>query len=124
MNEFSRLAIEETPSMTRVTGSSGRVLALYSASADQGGANESPQQGSAKSPPQNNDDSSVPVGQWKGSQSVELAPGRYTAQAVAVAAGTQQSAFGRAYLALENPRAASPSGVPQAASARANSSSP
>ncbi len=44
----------------------------------------------------------------------KLASGRYTVQAVAIAAGTQQSAFGRAYLALEqappspNPAASQP----------------
>jgi len=36
----------------------------------------------------------------------KLPAGRYTVQAVAIAAGTQQSAFGRAYLALEPPAAA------------------
>ena len=41
----------------------------------------------------------------------KLAPGRYTVQAVAIAPGTQQSAFGRAYLALEQP-AAPPSTAP------------
>ncbi len=39
----------------------------------------------------------------------KLPAGRYTVQAVAIAAGTQQSAFGRAYLALEQaPPAATP----------------
>ena len=38
----------------------------------------------------------------------KLATGRYTVQAVAIAPGTQQSAFGRAYLALEQPPAALP----------------
>jgi VWFA-related protein len=33
----------------------------------------------------------------------KLAAGRYTAQAVVIAAGTQHSAFGRAYLAIERP---------------------
>jgi VWFA-related protein len=35
----------------------------------------------------------------------KLPTGRYTVQAVAIAPGTQQSAFGRAYLALEEPTA-------------------
>jgi VWFA-related protein len=49
----------------------------------------------------------------------KLPAGHYTVQAVAIAAGTQQSAFGRAYLALEqappspNP-AAAPSALPNA----------
>jgi hypothetical protein len=42
----------------------------------------------------------------------KLPTGRYTVQAVVIAAGTQQSAFGRAYLALAqappNPAAAQP----------------
>ncbi|MBZ5502030.1 MAG: VWA domain-containing protein [Acidobacteriia bacterium] len=37
----------------------------------------------------------------------KLPAGRYTVQAVAIAAGTQQSAFGRAYLALEQSASAS-----------------
>jgi VWFA-related protein len=44
----------------------------------------------------------------------KLATGRYTVQAVAIAPGTQQSAFGRAYLALEEPPAA-PSTTPAGA---------
>jgi VWFA-related protein len=36
----------------------------------------------------------------------KLAPGRYTVQAVVIGAGTQRSAFGRAYLALQQPAAA------------------
>ncbi len=35
----------------------------------------------------------------------KLPTGRYTVQAVVIGAGTQQSAFGRAYLALEQPPA-------------------
>lgn len=47
----------------------------------------------------------------------KLPTGRYSVQAVVIGAGTQQSAFGRAYLALEEPPAApSPTGaVPPAA---------
>ena len=44
----------------------------------------------------------------------KLATGRYTVQAVAIAAGTQQSAFGRAYMALEQPPAL-PSTAPSGA---------
>jgi hypothetical protein len=36
----------------------------------------------------------------------KLPTGRYSVQAVVIGAGTQQSAFGRAYLALEQPPAA------------------
>ena len=46
----------------------------------------------------------------------KLPSGHYTVQAVAIAAGTQQSAFGRAYLALEQPAASpSPAAAPPAA---------
>jgi VWFA-related protein len=42
----------------------------------------------------------------------KLPSGHYTVQAVAIAAGTQQSAFGRAYLALEQAPAAPSPGAP------------
>jgi VWFA-related protein len=46
----------------------------------------------------------------------KLPSGHYTVQAVAIAAGTQQSAFGRAYLALEQaPAAPNPAAAPPAA---------
>lgn len=60
MNEFSQLTIEQTDSSTKVTGASGRVLALSSAS-DPGGAKESGAQGDADTPP---------AGKWQGSQFV------------------------------------------------------
>ena len=45
----------------------------------------------------------------------KLPSGHYTVQAVAIAAGTQQSAFGRAYLALEQaPAAPTPTAAPDA----------
>ena len=46
----------------------------------------------------------------------KLPAGHYTVQAVAIAAGTQQSAFGRAYLALDQaPAAPNPAAAPAAA---------
>ena len=46
----------------------------------------------------------------------KLPSGHYTVQAIAIAAGTQQSAFGRAYLALDQaPQAPNPAAVPPAA---------
>jgi VWFA-related protein len=54
----------------------------------------------------------------------KLATGRYTVQAVAIAPGTQQSAFGRAYLALEEPPApptTTPAGAAPATAAPATS---
>jgi VWFA-related protein len=47
----------------------------------------------------------------------KLPLGRYTVQAVVIAAGTQQSAFGRAYLALEQPPQAPSSAAPGAPAA-------
>ncbi len=44
----------------------------------------------------------------------KLPSGRYTVQAVVIAAGTQQSVFGRAYLALEQPPQAPTSAAPAA----------
>ncbi|MGH9713882.1 MAG: VWA domain-containing protein [Candidatus Acidiferrales bacterium] len=46
----------------------------------------------------------------------KLAPGRYTVQAVVIAAGTQHSAFGRAYLALQQPPAAANPAAPSGSS--------
>lgn len=57
----------------------------------------------------------------------KLPTGRYTVQAVAIAPGTQQSAFGRAYLALEEPPAASttaPAGATPAPDATQQSATP
>ena len=48
----------------------------------------------------------------------KLPSGRYTVQAVAIAAGSQQSAFGRAYLALEEPPPAPNPATPPAAQPR------
>ncbi|HVB55590.1 MAG TPA: hypothetical protein VNE63_04030 [Candidatus Acidoferrales bacterium] len=73
-NEFSQLTIEETPSMTKVTGSSGRVLALYSAPEDQGTANASSGQPQDTKPSSDeNDANAVPTAQWQGSQLVATA---------------------------------------------------
>jgi hypothetical protein len=41
---------------------------------------------------------------------VKLSAGRYSVQAVVIGAGTQQSAFGRAYLALQEAPASSNAG--------------
>lgn len=55
----------------------------------------------------------------------KLATGRYTVQAVAIAPGTQESAFGRAYLALQDPtpapQATPATGAPAAAAGAAAS---
>ena len=56
----------------------------------------------------------------------KLPSGRYTVQAVVIAAGTQQSAFGRAYLALEQPpqtpTSAAPAAEPSAGSSETQKS--
>jgi VWFA-related protein len=53
----------------------------------------------------------------------KLATGRYTVQAVAIAPGTEQSAFGRAYLALVEPPAA-PATTPAGANPPATGATP
>jgi hypothetical protein len=52
----------------------------------------------------------------------KLPTGRYSVQAVVIGAGTQQSAFGRAYLALEQPPASPASATPAAPSTAAPAS--
>jgi VWFA-related protein len=55
----------------------------------------------------------------------KLPSGHYTVQAVAIAAGTQQSAFGRAYLALEQaPASPNPTAAPPSAPVPPNTASP
>ncbi|MGA9938939.1 MAG: hypothetical protein WBP92_11900, partial [Candidatus Acidiferrales bacterium] len=55
----------------------------------------------------------------------KLPTGRYTVQAVVIAAGTQQSAFGRAYLALAQAEAApNPSTAPAPTPAGSDQSAP
>jgi hypothetical protein len=66
MNEYSQLTIQQTDSTTKVTGASGRVLALSPAS-NQGGANASGGGG--------DDTEGPPVGKWQGTQFVVVAPG-------------------------------------------------
>jgi len=53
----------------------------------------------------------------------KLPTGRYTVQAVAISPGTQQSAFGRAYLALEEPLAA-PTTTPAGATSSPSAAQP
>lgn len=65
MNDYSQLTIEQTDATTKVTGASGRVLALSPAN-DQGGANASGGGGDTQAPP---------VGKWQGAEFVVVAPG-------------------------------------------------
>jgi hypothetical protein len=59
------LTIEQTDSTMKVTGASGRVLAISPAN-DQGAANASGHGGDAEAPP---------TGKWQGNQFVVVAPG-------------------------------------------------
>jgi len=65
MNDLSLLTIEQTDSTTKVSGASGRVLALSPAN-DQGAANSSSGGGDTQAPP---------VGKWQGTHFVVVAPG-------------------------------------------------
>ena len=90
MNDLSQITIEQTASSAKVTGESGRVLALYSAT-DSSHAN--PSTGSSSNP--SNSSSTAPTGsessgssahtdsasaspaaQWQGTQLVAVTPGR------------------------------------------------
>jgi hypothetical protein len=68
MNEFSQLSIDQTASSAKVTGSSGRVLALYSS----GGASKSNSSDSGNSEEEN----APAAAQWQGSQLVAVTQGR------------------------------------------------
>ncbi|MGA8011490.1 MAG: hypothetical protein WB949_03600, partial [Candidatus Acidiferrales bacterium] len=92
MNDLSQITIEQTASSAKVTGESGRVLALYSAT-DSSHAN--PSTGSSSNPSNssstapagsgssgssahtNSDSASAPpAAQWQGTQLVAVTPGR------------------------------------------------
>jgi hypothetical protein len=66
MKELSQLTIAQTDAITKITGSSGRVLALYSANNTDGSAST---QGSSSSSGES-DEHSTPAGEWEGSQFV------------------------------------------------------
>lgn len=93
-NEFSQLTIEETPSMTKVTGSSGRVLALYSAPADQGTANASSGEPQDTKPSSDeNDANAVPTAQWQGNELVatqQMRNGGTTTRTYETSSGSNQ----------------------------------
>jgi hypothetical protein len=82
MNNLSHLTIEQTPSSAKVTGDSGNVLALYSASesapASSSGASSSNSSGSASSSSTADSETATapPAAQWQGSQLVAVTPGR------------------------------------------------
>jgi hypothetical protein len=65
MNDFSQLTIEQTSSSTKVTGSSGRVLALYSSAASRG--DNASEAGDANAPP---------AAQWQDNRLVVVTQGR------------------------------------------------
>ena len=81
LNELSQLTIEQTNTSAKVTGSSGRVLALYSAnsaaslaSTQEGSSTASSSSGSGSSG--GDDDYAPPAAQWQGSQLVAVAERR------------------------------------------------
>jgi hypothetical protein len=78
MNNFSQLTIEQTASSAKVTGDSGNVLALYSAS-EPAPANPSAGSSTNSSNTSSGDSDTVsapPAAQWQGSQLVAVTPGR------------------------------------------------
>jgi hypothetical protein len=70
MRGMAQLVIEQTPTSTKVSDSSGRVLALYSASPEQA----PPQSNSADAA--NNDANAAPVAQWQNNKLVSTQPMR------------------------------------------------
>jgi hypothetical protein len=89
MNDLSQLTIEQTASSAKVTGDSGRVLAIYSAADSSKASSTSPSsassssssessgsRGSASSSDDSESASAPPVAQWQGAQLVAVTPGR------------------------------------------------
>jgi len=76
INELSQLTIEQTSTSAKVTGSSGRVLALYSANntanstSTQGSSGSS--SGSSSASTDGGDEYAPPAAQWQGSQLVAV----------------------------------------------------
>jgi len=68
MNEFSQLTIEQTATSAKVTGSSARVLAVYSSS-DASKSNSSNSESSEE-------ENAPAAAQWKGDQLVAVTQGR------------------------------------------------
>jgi hypothetical protein len=96
INDLSQLTIEQTASSAKVTGESGRVLAVYSATDSSKSNSASPSSassstGSSSAPSSSNSDSSTssasssdenesasgsPAAQWQGAQLIAVTPGR------------------------------------------------
>jgi hypothetical protein len=78
MNNLSQLTIEQTASSAKVTGDSGNVLALYSASepAPASSSSGSSSNSSNSSSGDSETASAPPSTQWQGSQLVAVTPGR------------------------------------------------
>ena len=94
MNDFSRITIEQTASSAKVTGDSGRVLALYSAddssransssgssssasgNSSSGSSGASAANGSGDSNGDSDAASAPPAAQWQGTQLVAVTQGR------------------------------------------------
>ncbi|MGC1830648.1 MAG: hypothetical protein WA663_09605 [Candidatus Acidiferrales bacterium] len=73
LNELSQLTIEQTNTSAKVTGSSGRVLALYSASSAATPASTQGGSSTSSSSSGGEDDYAPPAAQWQGSQLVAVA---------------------------------------------------
>jgi hypothetical protein len=86
MNNLSKLTIEQTASSAKVTGESGNVLALYSASqpapanssaaSSSSPATNSSTNGSGGSSGDSDTAGALPAAQWQGTQLVAVTPGR------------------------------------------------
>jgi hypothetical protein len=96
MADFSRLTIEQTDSTARVTGATGRVLALYS-------ANDT---GAAKGPEE--DTYTPPAAKWQGDQLVVVTPGGRGAKTTRTYSQSPGSKQLKVTTRLENPRFSQP----------------
>jgi hypothetical protein len=80
MMGMTQLVIEQTPTSTKVSDLSGRVVALYVAASEQGGAQSSPTPTNSSTSP-NNDGSAnagapIPVAQWQDNKLIATQPMR------------------------------------------------
>jgi hypothetical protein len=72
INELSQLTIEQTSTSAKVTGSSGRVLALYSANNTASSTTAQGSSGSSSGSSGDGDEYAPPAAQWQGSQLVAV----------------------------------------------------
>lgn len=72
INELSQLTIEQTSTSAKVTGSSGRVLALYSANSTASSTSTQGSPGSSSESSGGGDEYPPPAAEWQGSQLVAV----------------------------------------------------